>query len=293
MHSVLRGEHVGRDAASDQAVEQRAVETTAFCPAAQHRGGKLLMIADQNQLAASFHDGDQGTGFGGLGSFVHQHDGELPRRQQSVTAPDGGGANHLGFIEDAGRHRVLHAANFLVVDVDVAMHQPFLFASQGRQRLAQLALFVLQERQFFLHGVVFQHRIERRRPKMLSNLHRPSDSERFHAQVEQAFEQVVHGNVGFCRSQQRPTPLLGKVMEQVRGRGGFPGTGGALNEGQTAGKCSLDGRLLGRVEMAVGRERAPLKAFSANVGRKFGALVDVEHVAQDELAKHRPAVTLR
>ena len=128
---------------------------------------------------------------------------------------------------------------------------------------------------------------------MLSNLHRPSDSERFHAQVEQAFEQVVHGNVGFCRSQQRPTPLLGKVVEQVRGRGGFPGTGGALNEGQTAGKCSLDGRLLGRVEMAVGRERAPLKAFSANVGRKFGALVDVEHVAQDELAKHRPAVTLR
>ena len=87
-------------------------------------------------------------------------------------------------------------------------------------------MFVLQEREFFLHGVVFQHRIERRRPKMLSDLHRPSDSERFHAQVEQAFEQVVHGNVGFCGSQQRPTPLLGKVMEQVRGRGGFPGTGG-------------------------------------------------------------------
>ena len=127
---------------------------------------------------------------------------------------------------------------------------------------------------------------------MLPNLHRPSDSERFHTQVKQALEQVIHGNVGFCRSLQRPSPLLGKVMEQVRGRGGVPGAGGALDEGQAAGKRSLDGRLLGRVEVPVGRERASLEAFSTNVRRKFGTLIDVEHVTQDELAKHRPAVTL-
>ena len=82
------------------------------------------MVADENQLAAPFDDGDQGAGFRGLGGLVHQHDGELARFEQAMAATDGGRADDLGFVQHAGGHRILHSADFLLIDADVPVHQP-------------------------------------------------------------------------------------------------------------------------------------------------------------------------
>ncbi len=258
--------------------------------ATQHRGRKLLVVANQNQLPAAFDNGNQRAGLGGWGRLVHEHDGELSRRQQAMTAPDGGGADHLGFIEDARRHGVLHAPNFLLVDVDVPVHEAFLFASEGGQGLAKFALLVLQKSKLLLHWMVFQHRVEGGRAKMLSNLDRSPNAEGFDAQRKQTFEQVVDGHVGLCRGEQRSAALLSKVVEQVGGRGGFPGPWRTLNQGQASGQGSLNRCLLRSVEMLVVGERPALDSLPTNVRGKFSALVDVKDVPEDEFPKHRPAI---
>ena len=125
---------------------------------------------------------------------------------------------------------------------------------------------------------------------MLSNLDRSTDAEGFNAQLKQTFEQVVDGHVGLGRGEQRSAALLCKVVEQVGGRGGFPGSRWALNEGQTTRQGSLNRRLLGSVEMLVVGERPALDSLPTNVRGEFSALVDVKDVPEDEFTKHRPAI---
>ena len=86
------------------------------------------MVADEDQLSTPLHDGNQCAGFRGLSRFVHQYDGKLSGFEQAMAAPDGGGTDDFGFVEDAGRHGVFHSPNFFLVDADVAVHQAFLAA---------------------------------------------------------------------------------------------------------------------------------------------------------------------
>ena len=122
-----------------------------------------------------------------------------------------------------------------MVDVDVSVHQSLFLPSKGRERLPQFPLFVTKKRQFFLHRVILQDRIKRCRAELFSNLDGAPDAQRLHAQRKQAFEQVVDGDVRFRRCQQRPASFLCKSMQQVRRRGGFSRSGGALNQRQTTG----------------------------------------------------------
>ena len=127
---------------------------------------------------------------------------------------------------------------------------------------------------------------------MLTHLDWPTNPEGFDTQIQQTLEQIVHRHVGLGRGEQRPAALLGEVMKQVGGRGGFPGAGRALNEGQATTQSGFDGRLLRGIEVLVRGKWSALEALAPYVGREFGALVDVEDVAKDEFAKDRAAITL-
>ncbi len=290
VHAVLRGEHHGFQTAGNQAIEEGTVEPARLGPFADDRGRKLLMVAHQDELSAPFHDGDQRTRFGGLGRFVHQNDGEFSPLQQPVPCADGGGANHLGLVENAGGHFVLQAANFFVIDVDVSMHHPLVLAFERRKFPFEFAKFVLQERQLLLFRVVFENGIEGGRTQGFPYLHRAANSERLDAQIEQAFEQVVDRHVRFSGGEDGSAPSGGEVVEKVGGRRCFPGSRGALNQGQTLVHGGVDGRSLRGVEIGQGRQRSPLLQLAANFGREAGAVVDVQDVAQQDLPKHRPAV---
>ena len=210
-----------------------------------------------------------------------------------MAGANGGGADDLCFVQNAGGHFVLKPANLALVVVDVSVHQTLLFAPKGGEGFPQFTLFVLQKRKFFLLRMVFQHRIEGCRAKGFSNLDRAANTEGLDAQIQEPFKQVVHRYVGFGGGQDGAASLLGQHLEQMGGRGRFPCTGWTLNQRHPTFNGRTNSVSLRLVQRVKRRRWSPVGAASTDVGREGGALVDVQHVAEDQLVEHGPTVAFR
>ena len=106
------------------------------------------------------------------------------------------------------------------------------------------AFIVAGHGQLFLQRMAFKHGVKRGHAKGFTHLDGTANTKGLHAGIKETFEEVVHRIVRVCRGQDWPCPLLSQRTVQPHSGVGFPGTGGALNQGEPLLHGGFHGRSL-------------------------------------------------